>query len=88
MVFVVYFYFYLFKAIFFAFAQTHDNSQPALAAPGATHVAARLRGFKVLRVYGNDPRLSHEAFLSRCTALGLKVIVAPWAEDAEPTVRL
>ncbi|CAK9051215.1 unnamed protein product [Durusdinium trenchii] len=45
--------------------------------------AIRQMGFKVLRVYGNDPRLSHEAFLSRCTALGLKVIVAPWAEDAE-----
>eukprot|EP00913_Durusdinium_trenchii_P013211 g12400.t1 len=38
--------------------------------------AIRQMGFKVLRVYGNDPRLSHEAFLSRCTALGLKVIVA------------
>ncbi|CAK9095936.1 Prostaglandin F synthase [Durusdinium trenchii] len=49
--------------------------------------AIRQMGFKVLRVYGNDPRLSHEAFLSRCTALGLKVIVAisdfPYTQDPQ-----
>ena len=37
-----------------------------------------LRGFRVLRVYGNDPRLSHVNFLTRCKALGLKVVVATW----------
>jgi len=47
--------------------------------------AIRQMGFRVLRLYGNDPRLSHGDFLMRCKALGLKVVVAisdyPYTQD-------
>ena len=46
----------------------------------STMVSVVLRGFRVLRVYGNDPRLSHVGFLNRCKALGLKVVVAAWLQ--------
>ena len=41
----------------------------------------------MLRLYGNDPRLSHGDFLSYCQGLGLKVVVAisdfPYTQDSE-----
>ena len=47
-----------------------------------------LRGFRVLRLYGNDPRLSHGDFLMRCKALGLKVVVVTRLSKAVKAVEL
>ncbi|CAL1169213.1 unnamed protein product [Cladocopium goreaui] len=65
-------------------------AQPLWGAGGSNRDdlnAIRQMGFRVLRVYGNDPRLSHVGFLNRCKALGLKVVVAfsdwPYTQDPD-----
>lgn len=64
-------------------------AQPLWGAGGSNRDdlnAIRQMGFRVLRVYGNDPRLSHVGFLNRCKALGLKVVVAfsDWPYTRDP----